>query len=49
MTNKMKEIDLKNILYYFFDEMINIKIFCSNKIKIDEKSYKIFLFTKLDM
>ena len=49
MTNKIKEIDLKNILYYFFDEMINIKIFCSNKIKIDEKSYKIFLFTKLDM
>ena len=36
MSNKVKEIDIKNRTYYFFDDMINIK----NKSKIDEKSCK---------
>ena len=35
-----KEIDLKNRTYYFFDDMINIKNFDSNLLKIDRKSYK---------
>ena len=26
MSNKLKEIDIKNRTYYFFDDMINTKI-----------------------
>ena len=40
MSNKFKEIDIKNRTYYFFDDMINIKNSNRDKIKIDEKSYK---------
>ena len=29
-----------NHIYYFFDDIINIKFFDPNNIKIDEKSYK---------
>ena len=39
MSNKSKDIDIKNYTYCFFD-IINIKSFVPNKIKIDEKSYK---------
>ena len=31
---------IKNHTYQFFDDIINIKDFDSNNIKIDEKSYK---------
>ena len=40
MSNKVKEIDIKNQTYYFFDDIANIKNFDSDNIKIDEKSYK---------
>ena len=40
MNNKVKYIELKNCLYYFFDDIVNIKIFDSNNIKIDENSNK---------
>ena len=40
MRNKVKDIDLKNGTYYFFNDKINIKNFDANNIKIDEKSYK---------
>ena len=40
MSNKLKEINMKNHTYYFFDDIINTKSFDPNKIKIDEKSYK---------
>ena len=36
----IKEINIKNQTYYFFDDMINIKDFDSNLLKIDKKSYK---------
>ena len=36
----IKEINTKNWTYYFFDDMINIKTFDSNLLKIDKKSYK---------
>ena len=39
MNNKIKDIDIKNSSYYFFDD-INIKNFDFSNIKIDEKSYK---------
>ena len=38
--NSLKETDIKNRSYYFFDDRINIKSIDRNKIKIDEKSYK---------
>ena len=31
---------MKNRTYYFFDDIINIRNFDLNNIKIDEKSYK---------
>ena len=43
MSNKFKDVDIKNHTYYFFDDIINIKNFDPNKIKIDEKSYKTIL------
>ena len=36
----MKQIDIKNRTYYFYNDMINIKKFDSNLLKIDKKSYK---------
>ena len=45
MSNKIKDIDMTNHTYYFFDDIANIKIFDPNKIKVDEKSYKnIFIY-----
>ena len=40
MRNKVKDIDIKNCTYYFFDDIINIKNINSNNIKIDERPYK---------
>ena len=40
MSNKIKDIDIKNRRYYFLNDIINIKNFDPNNIKIDEKSYK---------
>ena len=36
----IKQINIKNRKYYFFNEMINIKDFDSSLIKIDKRSYK---------
>ena len=45
MSNKIKDRDIKNHTYYFFDDIINIKNVDINNIKIDEKSYKnIFIY-----
>ena len=40
MSNKVKDIHIKHRTYYFFNDIINIKIFDPNNIKIDEMSYK---------
>ena len=37
---QVKEINIKNQTYYLFDDMINIKTFHSNLLKIYKKSYK---------
>ena len=37
---EVKEINIKNQTYYFFNDMINIKNFHSNLLKIDKKSNK---------
>ena len=36
----VKQIDIKNRTYYFYNDMINIKKIDSNLLKIDKKSYK---------
>ena len=40
MSNKVKDINIKNRTYYFFNDIIIIVNFDSNDIKIDKKSYK---------
>ena len=42
MSNKLKETDIENLAYYFFNVMINIKNLDRKKIlmKICKKSYK---------
>ena len=36
----IKQINIKNRTYYFFNDMINIKHFDPRSLKIDKKSYK---------
>ena len=36
----IKKINTKNPTYYFFDDMINVKDFDPNLLKIDKKLYK---------
>ena len=36
----VKDINIKNRTYYFFNDIIYIENFDPNNIKIDEKSYK---------
>ena len=36
----IKQIDIKNRTYYFYNDMINTKIVHSNLLKIAKKSYK---------
>ena len=38
--SSLKEIFIKFCMYYFFDDMINIKDLDPKKIKTDEKSYE---------
>ena len=42
MSKKVKDIDIKNRTYYFFNDITNIKNFDSNNIKIDENRKKYF-------
>ena len=37
-----KELNIKNQTYYFFNDIIDIKNFHSNLLKIDKKPYKVF-------
>ena len=47
MGNKFKDIDIKSCTYYSSDDIISIKNFDPNKLKLDERSYKKIL--SLDM
>ena len=40
MSNKIKDISIKNHADYFFDDIINVKSFDPNNIKIDKKACK---------
>ena len=37
---QLKEINIKNQTYYFFNGMINIEVFDPNLLKIGKKLYK---------
>ena len=37
---KVKQIEMKNRTYYFYNDMINLKILESNLLKIDKNHYK---------
>ena len=37
---KIKQVNIKNRTYYFYNDMINIKDFDARLLKIDKKSYK---------
>ena len=45
----IKEINIKNHTYYFFDDMVKIKDFNPDLQKIDKKSYKNIDFITLDI
>ena len=40
VNGKCQRNNIKNRIYYFFEDMINIKDFDPNLLKIDKKSYK---------
>ena len=40
MRNIIKDTNIKNHIYYLFDDIINIEEIDPNNIKISEKSYK---------
>ena len=42
---KVKQIEIKNRTYYFYNDMINLENFDSNLLKIDKKG---LIFTTLD-
>ena len=37
---KTKELNIKNQTYYFYNDLIDIRNFWSNLLKIDKKPYK---------
>ena len=37
---KIKQIEIKNRIYYFYNDIINIEEFDSNLLKVDKKSDK---------
>ena len=45
----IKEKNIKNRTYYFFDDMINIKTLDSNLLKIDKSQTKALIFITLDI
>ena len=45
----VKQIDIKNRIYYFNNDMINIKRFDPVLLKIDKNHIKTLVFTILDI
>ena len=37
---KVKQLEIKNWTYYFYNDIINLKHFVLNQFKIDTKDYK---------
>ena len=36
----IKKINIKNLTYYFFDDLTNMECFCPNLLKLDKKLYE---------
>ena len=49
MSNKVKDIDIKNQTYYFFNDVIDIKKLIKTVLKQMKSHTKIFTFITLDM
>ena len=45
---KVKQTEIKNRTYFFYNDTINLKNFESNLLKIDKKHYKGIVFILLD-
>ena len=45
----IKEINIKDRTYYFYNDIIDLKTFDSNNSKVDKKRTRILIFTILDM
>ena len=45
----IKEINIKERTYYFYNDIIDIETFDSENLKLDKKRTKIFIFTIFDM
>ena len=45
----VKQIDIKNRTYYFYNYMINIKKFDSNLLKLKKNHINTLVFTTLDI
>ena len=45
---KIKQIEIKNRIYYFYNDVIDIDEFNSNLLKIDKNCTKTLIFTILD-
>ena len=44
----IKEINIKERTYYFYNDIIDLKTFDSKNLKVDKKRTKILIFTILD-
>ena len=45
----IKQINIKNETCYFYNDIIDIKTFDSNTLKLEKKRTKILIFTILDI
>ena len=45
----IKQMIIKNRIYYFYDDMVNIKHFDPNLLKLDKRHPRILLFITMDM
>ena len=45
---EVKQIEIKNWTYYFYNDIINLKNFELNLLKIDKSHTKTLIFTTLD-
>ena len=45
---EVKQINIKNRTYYFYNDQINLKDFDATLLKVNKKSYKTLIFTTLD-
>ena len=44
-----KQIHIKNRTYYFYNDLINVKSFNSNNLKLDKKVFWAMMFIILDI